>query len=507
MLFDYRDTVPLQGMPPVSIEEMEAFLRDRLAEGWRLLALFGLPESAAENAPAGLCCVMAQDSSHYLAALRTAPLQSFPSMTPRCPQTHLFEREIFEKWGIEPVGHPWLKSVRRTPDAPEPVSTTAGGNTTPRPSYPFCRAEGEEIHEVAVGPVHAGVIEPGHFRFQCYGENVLHLEIALGYQHRGLERLLLQGPPARRLPLMECAAGDTTVGHATAHCVLLERLGGRVVAPRAQRLRRVGLELERLANHTGDLGAIGGDTGFLPTSSWNGRIRGDFLNLSASLCGNRFGRGLLRPGGVAYDLNAAECADMLERVRAAGRDARGAVDVMLHSRSVLERLTDTGRVGMEAARSLGLVGVAARGCGLKSDARFHFPLADLPCRDCAPRVENTGDVLARTLVRSNELDDALRLVTADLTALMDMPAVTNSTAVALAPLPPHTLAVSQVEGWRGEICHVAVTGPDGDFLTYKIVDPSFRNWPGLALALRDNQISDFPLCNKSFNLSYCGHDL
>ena len=517
MLFDYRDTVPLQGMPPVSIKDMEAFLHNRLAEGWRLLALFGLPESTAENAPVGLCCVLAQDSSHYLAALRTTPLQSYASMTPRCPQVHLFERELFEQWGIEPVGHPWLKSVRRTPDAPETATNATDQNSSmgagpgapaaAKTPYPFCRVEGEEIHEVAVGPVHAGVIEPGHFRFQCYGENVLHLEIALGYQHRGLERMLLQGPPARRLPLMECAAGDTTVGHATAHCVLLERLEGRVVAPRAQRLRRVGLELERLANHTGDLGAIGGDTGFLPTSSWNGRIRGDFLNLSASLCGNRFGRGLLRPGGTAYDLNAEECADMLERVRAAGRDARGAVDVMLHSHSVLERLTDTGRISTEAAQNLGLVGVAARACGLKFDARFHFPLSDLPCRDCAPRVESTGDVLARTLVRSNELNDSLRLVAADLSALADMPAVTAPIAPTPQQMPPHTLAVSQVEGWRGEICHVAVTGANGDFLTYKIVDPSFHNWPGLALALRGNQISDFPLCNKSFNLSYCGHDL
>ena len=515
MLFDYRDTVPLSGMPPVSVEELGDFLRRYIAEGWRLLALFGLPESSDENAPAGLCCVLGQDSSHYLAALRTRPLQSYASMTPATPQAHLFEREIFEQWGIRPEGHPWLKSVRRIPDAAEADARTRmeGGSLAAAPGqaarpYPFYRVEGEEIHEVAVGPVHAGVIEPGHFRFQCHGENVLHLEIALGYQHRGLERMLTRGPLARCLPLLECAAGDTTVGHATAHCVLLERLAGRVAAPRAHRLRRVGLELERLANHTGDLGAIAGDTGFLPTASWNGRIRGDFLNTTACLCGNRFGRGLLRPGGTVCDLDADGCADMLARVKAAGRDVRGAVDVMLHTESVLERLTGTGYVSRETARNLGLVGMAARACGLTIDARFHFPLADLPIRDCAPRVETTGDVLARTLVRSNEIDDSLRLLEMDLATLANLPPlVEQPDAEALAALPPDTLAVSQVEGWRGEICHVAVTGPDSRFLAYKVIDPSFHNWAGLAMALRGNQISDFPLCNKSFNLSYCGHDL
>ena len=519
MLFDYRDTVPLSGMPPVSAEEMGDFLRRYIAEGWRLLGLFGLPQSSEKNAPAGLCCVLAQDSSHYLAALRTAPLQSYASMTPAAPQAHLFEREIFEQWGIEPLGHPWLKSVRRIPDAAEAHARTLaeGGSLAaatgeapasgPKP-YSFFKIEGEEVHEVAVGPVHAGVIEPGHFRFQCHGENVMHLEIALGYQHRGIEKMLLHGPLSRCLPLLECAAGDTTVGHATAHCVLLERLAGCVVAPRAHRLRRVGLELERLANHTGDLGAIAGDTGFLPTASWNGRIRGDFLNTTACLCGNRFGRGLLRFGGTAYDLNADECADMLARIKAAGRDVRGAVDVMLHSQSVHERLTGTGFVSRETAQNLGLVGMPARACGLKLDARFHFPLADLPTRDCAPRLESTADVLARTLVRSNEIDDSLRLLEADLTTLASIPPLAEETqALDAASLPPDTLAVSQVEGWRGEICHVAVTGPDGCFLAYKAVDPSFHNWSGLAMALRGNQISDFPLCNKSFNLSYCGYDL
>ena len=298
------------------------------------------------------------------------------------------------------------------------------------------------------------------------------------------------------------------MAHATAHCVLWERLTGTDVPQRAQLVRRIGLELERLASHCGDLGAIAGDTGFLPTSSWNGRIRGDFLNMTASLCGNRFGRGLLRYGGVAWDLDPAGCEDLAARLRAAGRDTRGAVDIMLEAASVRDRLAGIGALRPEDARVLGLVGVPARACGLDLDARFHAPLSELPVGDHGPRRERGGDVLARALVRSHELDDSLALLRDDLARLAACPETPAVSALSRPPrLPARKLAVAQVEGWRGEICHLAVTGTNGEPLVCKIVDPSFHNWPGLALAMRGGQISDFPLCNKSFNLSYCGHDL
>ena len=634
MSFDYREAVPLSRLGQHSVAELRDILRHALAGGWRVLAFFGIPETPApldadkstapEQARAvSLCCVLAHDGTRRLMARCTPPVTAYISMTPELPQLHYFEREIYEQWGVEPVGHPWLKSVRRIPDSAEAAARNAAENkcrcaatqdgtstessqasaaasggasaaSEASPSlaashqpqaqpYPFYRVEGADVHEVAVGPVHAGIIEPGHFRFQCYGENVLHLEIALGYQHRGIEAMLTQGPAARRLHLLECAAGDSTVAHATAHCVLLERMTGQEPDERAQLLRRIGLELERLANHTGDLGAIAGDTGFLPTASWNGRIRGDFLNITASLCGNRFGRGLLRPGGVAYDLDPSECADMLTRVRAAWHDARGSVDVMLDAVTVRNRLAEAGVVEPATARDLGLVGVPARACGLDVDARFHMPLSDLPCEGCAPRLEITGDVMARTLVRSRELDDSLRLLELDLARLGALPRAKHAAAAAAAEkkdfaagltpahtadtdtaahasgatipaadaapahvsntstanaaslnawgtptpaasaaslnawgtpaaadfdaLPPDTLAVALVEGWRGEVCHVGLTDSRGRLLVYKVVDPSFHNWTGLAMALRGNQISDFPLCNKSFNLSYCGHDL
>lgn len=499
MMFDYRRSAPLHELPVLSTTELCGHLHQALVDGWRLLGLFGLQEASG----VGLCCVLCHDPSRRLQAVRTPCLENFSSMTPSCPQVHYFEREIHEQWGLEPQGHPWLKSVRRIPDAP----VTPHGDTANAPTpYPFYRVEGGHVHEVAVGPVHAGVIEPGHFRFQCYGENVLHLEIALGYQHRGMEHMFVHGPGERRLPLAECIAGDTSVGHALAHCVLLERLTETKIPHRAQLVRRIGLELERLANHVGDLGAIAGDTGFLPTASWNGRIRGDFLNMTATLCGNRFGRGLVRPGGVGHDLSPTQCADLLARARSAGRDALGSAEVLLHSPSACERLTGVGVLSKEYALQLGVVGVAARACGLPLDARQHAPLSDLSCEGCMPRTESSGDVMARTLVRRHEMEDSLRLLEADLSALAGLPAEPAATEDIRA-LPPDTLAVAQVEGWRGEICHMAVTGPDGRLAAYKIVDPSFRNWPGLAVALRNNQISDFPLCNKSFNLSYCGHDL
>ena len=206
----------------------------------------------------------------------------------------------------------------------------------------FYRVEGDEVHEVAVGPVHAGVIEPGHFRFQCHGENVFHLEISLGYQHRGVEKALLGGPDKRSIHYAETLAGDTTVGHATAYCQVVEALARCQKTPRAQALRGIALELERLANHVGDLGALANDVAFLPTASYCGRLRGDFLNMTATLCGSRFGRGMIRPGGVGFDVDDAIVRDLLTRLDAAERDTANAVELLWDTPSVMARFEDTG---------------------------------------------------------------------------------------------------------------------------------------------------------------------
>jgi Ni,Fe-hydrogenase III large subunit len=392
-----------------------------------------------------------------------------------------------------PAGHPWLKPVRRCA-GPRDGAEPAGES--------FFRVEGREVHEVAVGPVHAGIIEPGHFRFQCAGEEVLHLEIALGFQHRGVEEALAGGPHRATFIQMETIAGDTTVAHATAHATILEALAATEAPLRAQWLRAIGLELERLANHTGDLGALANDVAFLPTSAACGRIRGDFLNLTAAMCGNRFGRGLVRPGGCRHDLEAERAARMLERLGTALADVERASSWFWEAASVRTRLENVGAVFTSQAAEIGLVGPAARACGLVRDVRYDHPAGWHRFAQCQVAVWPGGDVLARARVRSLEIARSGVFLREQLQA----PVEGEITSELPAPA-PDTLAVALVEGWRGEVCHVALTDEAGRFRRYKITDPSFHNWTGLALALRGQAISDFPLCNKSFNLSYCGFDL
>ena len=457
-----------------------------LERGARLCAWFGVPEGDAMR----LVAVLAYDADNTLAVGRSAPVRgNYPALTPRCAQAHLFEREVWEQHGLMPEGHPWLKSVRRDHGAGPAV-----GN--------FFQVAGREIHEVAVGPVHAGIIEPGHFRFQCAGEEVLHLEIALGYQHRGVEEALAGGPHRATLSQMETVAGDSTIAHATAHALALEALAGVEAPLRAQWLRAIALELERLANHTGDLGALANDVAFLPTSAACGKIRGDFLNLTALLCGNRFGRGLIRPGGARHELEPARAAQLLERLRVALAEVDEAAAWLWDASSVRSRFEGTGIVSDEQATEIGLVGPAARACGLVRDVRYDHPAGWHRFAQVPVAVWPGGDVFARARVRWLEAQRSGKFLEEQLATPPDGPLQTE-----IGPLAADSLAVALVEGWRGETCHVALTDAAGKFRRYKIVDPSFHNWTGLALALRGQAISDFPVCNKSFNLSYCGFDL
>lgn len=495
------EAIALDDVASMDVLDFREAVIDAVRGGASLAAFFGQP---LDEERVRLWAVLADRSTSGLTLFAAEAGQRYPSLTPDCPQAHWFEREIAEQWGIVPEGHPWFRPIRfhrSYRPGRDAWSRTADDAILPSVAD-FFRMEGREIHEVAVGPVHAGVIEPGHFRFQCHGEQVFHLEISLGYQHRGVERALVGGPNPRTIHYMETLAGDTSVGHATAYCQAVETLSRCQPPLKAEAIRGIGLELERLAYHAGDLGALAGDVGFLPTASFNGRLRGDFLNASAVVCGSRFGRGLVRPGGVAFDLGPEQIHTLIDRLEAALAETNGSNELLWNSLSVQARFEGTGTLSRHECQDLGLVGVAARACGLERDVRHDFPhgvfrFSQIPMSSCT-----SGDVFARAYVRGMEIQRSGAFVLEQLRMLSNGPV-----RVPLQPLAPNSIAVSLVEGWRGEICHVAITDPQGRFAHYKVVDPSFHNWMGLAMALRDQQISDFPLCNKSFNLSYCGHDL
>jgi Ni,Fe-hydrogenase III large subunit len=499
----------LKDVPSLEPSQFRGWLVNGVRDkGRRVASYFGMAPDAAGSPAAegiGLVAVLADDANGRLSVARsTCDGTAFGSVVPEITQAHLFEREIAEQYGVTFEGHPWLKPVRyhhsyrpghdawgRSTDAAIPSGVTD-----------FFRVEGVEVHEVAVGPVHAGVIEPGHFRFQCHGEQVFHLEIALGYQHRGVERALVGGPTKRTLPYMETVAGDTTIGHTLAYSQAVEALAGAQVSARAHAIRGIALELERLANHVGDLGALAGDVAYLPTASYCGRLRGDFLNMTAEICGSRFGRGLVRPGGVGFDLLPAQVEALGSQIAVARREVTEAVELLWETPSVRERFDRTGTITPEDAEAVGLVGPAARACGIQRDVRHDFPAGIYRFVHLPVMTAHHGDVNSRAYVRWLEIQQSISFVLRQLDRLPE-----GGPGAKAGAMRPDALVVSLTEGWRGEICHVAMTDAAGRFSRYKITDPSFHNWLGVALAVRGGQISDFPLSNKSFNLSYCGHDL
>lgn len=488
-VFDMKDC------PVVHMDEFRNRILNRIEKNHRICSLFGF---LAEPNRVQLICVLANDVRGSMEVVAANAGSVFQNLTSDCPEAHLFEREIYEQWDILPKGHPWLKPVRF-----QPAMESMGKSMPDAGKMEFFSIKGDQSHEVAVGPVHAGIIEPGHFRFQCHGETIYHLETCLGYQHRGVEPALKGGPDKRTLHYFETLAGDTSIGHATAGCSLIEALAKIEIPERAQAIRTIAAELERTANHIGDLGAIAGDVGFLPTLSYCGRIRGDILNLTAMICGNRFGRGLVIPGGTAWDITPVQTRDMLKQLDPIQTDAASAIELMFDTPSVLARLEKTGIVSSQVARLTGLVGPTARASGLPRDVRTRHPYGSYRATPLPLIILETGDCFARAKIRWGEIQESFKFIRNQLASLPKGKTAT----IWDKKLLPGKMASILIEGWRGEICHTAATDSSGKFLFYKVVDPSFHNWFGLSLALRNQQISNFPLCNKSFNLSYCGHDL
>lgn len=479
--------VPAAEIETLEIGQWRATLLDRARRGLRPVTMYG-----RRDGDRVVLTVVHQERSRLVVSRTSVePAHGYHELTSELPALHCFEREVHEQLGVRIAGHPWLKPIRF-----EGLDQAAMG------SYPFYRVDGKEVHEVAVGPIHAGVIEPGAFRFMCFGEHVLHLEIHLGYQHRGAERRLLEREPRALAPWVETLAGDTSVAHCWAYSAALEQLVDHVVDPEIELSRAVALELERIAMHLAGLSGVAADVGFLPGASSYGRLRTTAINTSMRLCGSRFGRGAVRPGGGGMTLDDQLASVVRDNLALLRNDIAIIDDCFLSARSVRHRLAGVGVLAPELAAQLGTVGMVARSADNAVDARLpaHGLYEHHPIKLCT---EPSGDCLARTRLRIAEIGASLDW----LDRVMAEPHAWTPRRTTLPALPPSELAIAVVEGWRGEIVHCLETGPEGALVHYKVQDPSLRNWMGLALAVRGNEISDFPICNKSFDLSYCGNDL
>lgn len=416
----------------------------------------------------------------------------YHELTSVLPALHCFERELAEQTGLHIADHPWLKPIRYQ-DRDQAAMN----------DHPFYKVDGKEIHEVAVGPIHAGVIEPGSFRFSCFGEQVHHLEVQLGYQHRGVERRLLEGEPRSLTPLVETIAGDTSVGHAWAYCAAIESLADCELGLDVDMGRALALELERVAMHLAGLSGLSADIGLLQGATTYGRLRTTAINTLMRLCGSRFGRGAVRPGGVRLRLSPELVREVATNIGLLQRDLEPINELFLSAKTVQHRLRGVAVLTAAQATELGVVGLAARASGLPIDVRSVRQTGAYQLLRIQPVVQMDGDCWSRANVRVEELAVSLAWIAAVLEHYSDWQRPLRPLRV----LSPNQLAIAVVEGFRGEVVHCLETDAKGALRQYKVQDPSFRNWMGLALAMRGNEISDFPICNKSFDLSYAGNDL
>jgi Ni,Fe-hydrogenase III large subunit/Ni,Fe-hydrogenase III component G len=430
-----------------------------------------------------------------------------------------FEREIRDLFGITPAGHPDPRPLVRHGFWPERYFPLRRDAQLPsfdddgRP-FPFGRVEGPGVYEIPVGPVHAGVIEPGHFRFSAVGETIIDLKQRLYFTHKGTEKLFEGRPPAEGVRLAERVSGDSAVGHALAFCQAVESAAGVTIPRRAAYIRAILLEMERLYNHVADFGMIVSDTGFAVAHAQCYRIRERLLRLNHAVTGHRLLRGGVTLGGVACQLvgsgetpNDGGPAGMSgERLAGemeeAVRDFLEVVDICLDNSLVMDRVERAGVLDTTTARDHGVRGYVARASGIDVDARRDHPRVPYGELRFAVPVLDSGDVKARALVRVEEVRASAMLIRQ---ATAAMPPGPVSTPV--PGLPPFAPAFAVVEGWRGAIAHWVMADGSGRLHRVKIVDPSFLNWPALSRAVLDNIVPDFPLCNKSFNLSYSGNDL
>ena len=463
------------------------------------------------------------DTNSGRSSIWETPLASdtYPSLTPTVPQCHWFERSTWDMFGLKPNGHPRLKHnllhepydssffPLKTNDEVEPHDTDR--------FYKCLEVKGQGVYEIPVGPIHAGIIEPGHFRFSCLGEVVLNLEIRLGYVHRGIERRIVEVPINKMRFVAESAAGDMIAANALAHAVAVESCLNMEESPRARAFRTLSLELERIAMHVNDLGGIAGDIGFSAVSSSMAIVRGEVLGCAELLTGTRFQKGFITPGGVTREPVDKNLSQIRTNLRKLQLKIKPIIDFLFSNQVARDRMTNVGILSPKLAADFGVVGVAGRASGIAYDARQSFVHGNFPHRNLAVPVEHVGDVFSRAKVRVDELrgslnivDELLETLTIAKSASEVFSAATTRTlsdSRSISKLPPNSVGIGIVESFRGELIHLFFTDADGKIIRYAIKDPSVNNWTALAIAVRNNLLSDFPLCNKSFGLSYSGHDL
>ena len=482
------------------------------ASGGRLGALWTSDERDARGGYAAHALLVGYEGLLWLELPVAAASAGYPDLSVAFPCAKRMQRAAFdlvglpalEPEGTRPDGRGWLRHGAWTSDT-HPLHRDLALDTHLAPGdprYAFVTVEGDGVHEIPVGPVHAGIIEPGHFRFSIVGERVLRLEQRLGYKHKGVEKRF------ESLSLMDGArlagrvSGDSTVAYAWAYAMAYESMAGAQPGARALRLRALLLERERIANHLGDLGFIGNDGGLAVGLAQFSRLKEDLLRSNAELFGHRYLMDRVVPGGVAVDIDNPGRDRLLAEADRLETELRNLRAIYYDHAGLQDRCINCGRLAPRTAAALGVVGLAARASGHAMDARVHPGFA--PYDEFTPRLAShrNGDVAARIVVRFEEILEALQL---ERRLLQDLPA--GAPRVALAEPPARARGVGWVEGWRGEVLVSLQAGPGGRVRRCHPHDPSWQNWPALEHAVLGNIVPDFPLINKSFNLSYAGADL
>lgn len=491
----------------VSERELLAFCKAAHADERRLVALWGSDERD-RGAKHGFALHLAFDLSPGLVCL-TLPLPTddpqYPDLSIIFPSVERMQRAARDLVGIRPDAgdqRSWLRHdnwpaehypLRRdTPDQRFDAKNE---------DYAFVRVEGNGVHEIPVGPIHAGIIEPGHFRFSVMGENVLRLEERLGWKHKGIERRFVGMGLTEGAKLAGRVSGDSAVAYAWAYAQAAEAISGTMPPPRALRLRALLLERERVANHLGDLGYLGNDVALSFGLMQFMRLKEDWIRLNAKLFGHRLLMDRIVPGGVAVDLDDAGRSEIFDQCDAIGREVRQLKAIYDEHAGLQDRFLTTGRITPQLAKRLGIIGLAGRASAQWWDLRYNHPCE--PYDELKPRIvtERNGDVAARALVRFGEIFESIRLIHK---LLADLPHGAIRKEVRSEP---DRDGFGWIEGWRGDVFVALETGADGKIRRCHCHDPSWQNWPALEHAVIDNIVPDFPLINKSFNLSYAGPDL